>query len=204
MSERPYSKAEFQSLWGPSGYTETFCYNLALRDVLIGLIAEANGDAALDIGCGSGVWTAQFLAPRFREVVAIDVMPGLSVEPRPDNIRYIELGEGDYTCGGLPDGSFDLVYSHGVFCHLPNSAAEVYLKSIRRVMRDDGMAIVMFPDCTRWRSRTTPDHREGSSPDGWFYYDAETVRRLVAAAGLAFKDATPYNRDITAVLRKAP
>lgn len=195
-----FSKNQFQKLWGSGGYTETFAHNVSMPDLMTGWIKGCTTcfEKALDIGCGSGAMTKRILAPLFAEVVAIDLLPAL---PQPcRNVRYLELAESDYTCGGLPDGYFDFVYCHGVFCHLPNSATATYLKNIRRVLKPASHAIVMVPECNRYAGSAQPAHREIVSSVGWHYYDTETAQRLAAEAGFSVTDLYPSNRDLIMLL----
>ena len=87
---------------------------------------------ALDIGAGSGRWS-KYIAPHVRFVEAID--PGLSVITAKgflkdlSNVRVSQAG-----IGSIPfaDNTFDLVFSLGVFHHLPDTEGAIR-EAIRKV-----------------------------------------------------------------------
>jgi ubiquinone/menaquinone biosynthesis C-methylase UbiE len=102
------------------------------------------GQDVLEIGGGIGTDLAQFAAHGAR-VTDVDLAAG-----------HLRLTEENFRLRGLqgrfihrdaeslpfPDESFDLVYSHGVLHHTPNTRAVV--AEIRRVLRPGGRAIVML------------------------------------------------------------
>lgn len=84
-----------------------------------------------DLGCGSGRW-ASFVAPRCREVVAVDFSDAIFVARRNlrehDNVVFVL---GDVLDLPLADDSVDLAYCLGVLHHLPVDA----LDACRRLAR---------------------------------------------------------------------
>jgi SAM-dependent methyltransferase len=101
---------------------------------------------ALEIGCGVGRFTTP-LAQRFTRVDAVDVSPtmlalagrlGLSAN------AHLHLGTGR-DLSGLPDGAFDLAFSHLVFQHIADrSAIASYLGELTRTLRPGGVAVLQF------------------------------------------------------------
>jgi len=85
----------------------------------------------LEIGCGVGRMTRWF-ADTFGEVHALDVSPGMMERARSrladlPNV-VLHLGSG-VDLDGLPDESFDLVFSYIVFQHVPSAEViAVHLK----------------------------------------------------------------------------
>jgi SAM-dependent methyltransferase len=101
---------------------------------------------ALEIGCGVGRFTTA-LARRFDRVDAVDVSPTmLALAGRlgiPANTR-LHLGSGR-NLSGLPDGVFDLAFSHLVFQHIADrSAITSYLGELARTLRPGGVAVLQF------------------------------------------------------------
>jgi SAM-dependent methyltransferase len=106
--------------------------------------AGARGLRVLEIGCGLGTDGAQF-AKAGAYYTGIDLTEAA-----------IELARRRFECSGLPgefrvadaesldfaDGSFDLVYSHGVLHHTPDTARAV--QEMHRVMKPGGRAVVML------------------------------------------------------------
>jgi SAM-dependent methyltransferase len=101
---------------------------------------------ALEIGCGVGRFTAA-LAQRFERVDAIDVSPTMiALASRlglPAN-AHLQVGSGR-DLAGLPDGAFDLAFSHLVFQHIADrSAISSYLLELARTLAPGGVAVLQF------------------------------------------------------------
>ena len=104
----------------------------------------AHGLRVLEIGCGLGTDGAQF-AKAGAYYTGIDLTEAA-----------IELARRRFECSGLhgefrvadaenldfADGSFDLVYSHGVLHHTPDTARAV--QEMHRVLKPGGRAVVML------------------------------------------------------------
>jgi len=98
----------------------------------------------LEIGCGLGTDGAQF-AKAGADYTGVDLTEAAVNLAR----RRFELFNlsGDFKTADaekldFPDDSFDLVYSHGVLHHTPDTAAAI--REIHRVLRPGGRAIVML------------------------------------------------------------
>lgn len=106
--------------------------------------AAARGLRVLEIGCGLGTDGAQF-ARAGADYTGVDLTDAaVSLARRrfelfdlPGKFRTADAEKLDF-----PDESFDLVYSHGVLHHTPDTEAAV--REIRRVLRPGGRAIVML------------------------------------------------------------
>jgi SAM-dependent methyltransferase len=106
--------------------------------------AATRGLRVLEIGCGLGTDGAQF-ALAGADYTGIDLTDA-----------SIELAKRKFELSGLPgefriadaenlefaDNSFDLVYSHGVLHHTPDTARAV--REIHRVLKPGGRAVVML------------------------------------------------------------
>src|SRR5689334_8965449 len=106
--------------------------------------ANAGGLKVLEIGCGLGTDGAQF-AKAGADYIGVDLTDAA-----------IELARKRFELSGLkgrfqvadaehlefPNGSFDVVYSHGVLHHTPDINAAV--REIHRVLKPGGRAIVML------------------------------------------------------------
>lgn len=98
----------------------------------------------LEIGCGLGTDGAQF-AKAGADYTGIDLTEAAVDLAR----RRFELFNlpgtfrvADAERLNFPDNSFDLVYSHGVLHHTPDTAAAI--REIHRVLRPGGRAVVML------------------------------------------------------------
>jgi SAM-dependent methyltransferase len=181
----PVTKEEFKQVW-PGGYTETWEFSPQARTQISERIKALGNreQTALEIGCGSGRWTRDMLVPYFKQVICLDVIS--RPKELPDTVRFIELGDRDYSCGGLPDASVDFVYSYGVFCHLFEKDVQTYLLNIRRVLKPGCRVLLMFG--SPW---------PGVENSGWSFYATEdVVRRMMSLAGLAEAVNVVNGRDL--------
>lgn len=106
--------------------------------------ASARGLKVLEIGCGLGTDGAQF-AEAGADYTGIDLTEAAVELARrrfelfnlPGTFRTADAENLDFA-----DESFDLVYSHGVLHHTPET--EKAIKEIYRVLRPEGRAVVML------------------------------------------------------------
>lgn len=95
---------------------------------------------ALDVGCGSGRWSA-FVAKRLHRVEAIDpnlsVLQAAKVHANSSNIRFTHA-----SVSNLPfrDGSFDFVFSLGVLHHVPDTFAAI--KDSIKMLKPNGVLLL--------------------------------------------------------------
>ena len=100
--------------------------------------------AVLEIGCGLGTDGAQF-AKAGANYTGIDLTEAAVDFARrrfelfdlPGSFRVADAERLDF-----PDNAFDLVYSHGVLHHTPDTPAAI--REVRRVLRPGGRAVVML------------------------------------------------------------
>jgi SAM-dependent methyltransferase len=106
--------------------------------------AQAKGLKVLEIGCGLGTDGAQF-AKAGADYTGIDLTQAAVDLARrrfelfnlPGTFRVADAERLDF-----PDNSFDLVYSHGVLHHTPDTAGAV--REVHRVLRPGGRAEIML------------------------------------------------------------
>src|SRR2546423_7877221 len=106
--------------------------------------AAAKGLRVLEIGCGMGTDGAQF-AQAGAVYTGVDLTDAAIKLAR----KRFELSglQGNFQVADaenlkFPDESFDLVYSHGVLHHTPDTARAI--REIHRVLKQGGRAIVML------------------------------------------------------------
>jgi ubiquinone/menaquinone biosynthesis C-methylase UbiE len=106
--------------------------------------ARAKDLAVLEVGCGLGTDGAQFAkaGARYTGIDLTDAAVELAKRrfelfDLPGTFRVADAERLDF-----PDNSFDLVYSHGVLHHTPDTAAAI--REIHRVLRPGGKAVVML------------------------------------------------------------
>ena len=106
--------------------------------------ANAKHLAVLEVGCGLGTDGAQF-AKAGAHYTGIDLTDA-AVDLARQRFELFQL-PGTFRVAdaehlNFPDNSFDIVYSHGVLHHTPDTAAAV--REIHRVLRPGGKAVVML------------------------------------------------------------
>ena len=105
---------------------------------------QAKDLAVLEVGCGLGTDGAQF-AKAGAHYTGIDLTDA-AIDLAKRRFELFQL-RGNFRVADaerldFPDNSFDLVYSHGVLHHTPDTAAAV--REIHRVLRPGGKAVVML------------------------------------------------------------
>jgi SAM-dependent methyltransferase len=106
--------------------------------------ASARGLRVLEIGCGLGTDGAQFAAAG-ADYTGVDLTEAATELARKRFQLFDLRGEfqvADAENLDFADESFDLIYSHGVLHHTPDTARAV--REIHRVLRPGGRAIVML------------------------------------------------------------
>lgn len=106
--------------------------------------AQSKNLRVLEVGCGLGTDGVQF-AKAGADYTGIDLTQA-AVELAKRHFESLELSGAfciaDAEGLDFPDNSFDVVYSHGVLHHTPDTAGAV--REIHRVLRPGGKAIVML------------------------------------------------------------
>jgi SAM-dependent methyltransferase len=126
----------------PAAYNEA-CYRLR-RDVLTRALADAGidpaGRAVLDVGCGSGFFTAYYLA-RGARVTGIDIAP-TSVErlrARHPEATFV-LGDVSET---PPPGAYDVINAFDVLYHITDEGRwEAALRHLAHALAPGGVLLV--------------------------------------------------------------
>lgn len=104
----------------------------------------ARGLKVLEIGCGLGTDGARF-AQAGAHYTGVDLtLAATELAQRRFELFGLpgEFRQADAEALEFPDESFDLVYSHGVLHHTPNTAAAI--DEVHRVLKPGGRALVML------------------------------------------------------------
>jgi len=105
---------------------------------------STSGQRVLEIGCGLGTDGVQF-AKAGAEYTGVDLTAAaVDLARRNFEIRGLAgvFQTADAERLGFPDASFDVVYSHGVLHHTPDTQQAI--NEIHRVLKPSGRAIVML------------------------------------------------------------
>jgi ubiquinone/menaquinone biosynthesis C-methylase UbiE len=118
---------------------------LAIRDRIVELAEPRRDDRVVDLGAGTGL-LALALAPRVREVVAVDIsermLERLDDAAVADGVLNIEFLAGDLRRLPLEDESATLVVSNYAFHHLDDPGKELALAEARRILRPGGRLVI--------------------------------------------------------------
>lgn len=97
----------------------------------------------LDAGCGLGYGTASLAAAGARRAVGVDLSSGALGRAR-EAAPGVEFVEGDLLDLPFEDASFDLAVCFEAIEHVSDPAA--VMAELRRVLRDDGVAVISSPN----------------------------------------------------------
>ncbi len=102
------------------------------------------GAEVLEAGCGIGTDGARFARAGARYTGIDESETALTLASRRFDVEGLtgEFARGSVTSLPFEDAAFDLVYSHGVIHHLPDSGRAV--EEFARVLRPGGTALVML------------------------------------------------------------
>lgn len=161
-----------------------------MRTVDLKRLDLADGQTAIDIGCGRGRHTHALAARGGLRVVGLD-LDRADLEGAREGFAYFHqlegwaLVEGDALRLPFPDDAFDCVICSEVLEHLPDF--EAALDEIARVTKPDGVFALSvpraWPEAICWR--LSEGYR--TAPGGHVrIFDASALREAVTARGFAF------------------
>jgi ubiquinone/menaquinone biosynthesis C-methylase UbiE len=138
FADAPPGSRRFYELVEEHRYTKEWHIPIAAE------FAKATNLKVLEVGCGLGTDGAQF-AKAGAIYTGIDLTEAAVDLARrrfelfqlPGTFRVADAERLDF-----PDNTFDIVYSHGVLHHTPDTAAAVH--EVHRVLRPGGKAVVML------------------------------------------------------------
>ena len=110
-----------------------------LAAVLDDLLTLSGDERALDVGCGTGAF-AFALAPRVREVIAVEIDDELAERARAEAPPNVEVITGDGEHLPFEDFEFDLVGSLRTLHHTPRP--ELMVAELARVTKPGGTIVV--------------------------------------------------------------
>lgn len=199
------TKETFLKTW-PGGYRENWeVYGKMsgmAEDVLVARTLAPFYDPAaicLEVGCGLAFWTDKYLAPNFKQVIALDLLPSVLFKHK--NIQYIEVPDRSYDCHGVSDDSIDFVWSFGVFCHLSLEAQAKYLQAIYQKCKSGAQCSLYFANIERRPGTASSELREDFVP--WVENDWTHTETMLKDAGFVdIEDMLPTLPDTVAHCRK--
>lgn len=164
------------------------------------------GVRVLDAGCGVGgssMWLAETYGV---EVVGLTLSPtqvkrGNKIAARRGLADLVSIQLGDYTETGLPDDSFDIVWTQEAVCYAPDKRD--FLREALRVLKPGGQ--IGVEDVFRTK-RDFPSVEDEAllhaAMDCWAIEDVDTIDEFTAAAAeVGFEDIQA--RDIVEHIRRS-
>ncbi len=110
------------------------------------------GESVLDYGCGSG-YGSFLLSKYFKNVSGIDVsqeaIDYCNLNFKKDNLHFSVL---DPLSQPFPDESFDFIFSFQVFEHVALDQVEIYIQSVKNMLKANGKAIITTPNCNNYHN----------------------------------------------------
>jgi len=122
-------------------------------DIVINDLQPSTGEAILDLGCGCGTF-AFYCAKAGAKATGIDYSKESINAAKQITARYTLKGSADFMVGNalkLPfeDSYFDKVVSADFIEHITDEEKVTLCKEIRRVLKDNGSAVIFTPNKTR-------------------------------------------------------
>lgn len=197
---RKLAAAESEELWGwstPAGQARAS----RRAALIIGAAGLAPGRTALEIGCGTGLFTEQFAAAG-AHLVAVDISPDLLAKARERRLpaervrfeerRFESLERTDSAFGSWAAGGFDAVIGSSVLHHLDIPTA---IETCRRLLAPGGRIAFAEPNLLNpqvWMERTFRSWFPYVSPDETAIVRWELKRQL-ERAGFRNISVTPFD-----------
>ncbi len=102
--------------------------------------------------------------------------------------RGLDVRAGTLEAGPFPPQSFDAVVLSDVIEHLPDPLRA--LRAVRDLLRPGGACAISTPDISGWAARALQVKPE----EHLYYFTPETLRALLAKAGLTLEECRPFDR----------
>lgn len=115
-----------------------------IREIITKTFTPKSGDQILVAGCGDGTEAVLFEKAFKLPVTGVDVSLDEEVVQVGGNVKLIR---GDLSRTQMTDNQFSLVYSYHVLEHVSDHMA--VLREMGRIMRDDGLLFIGFPNKNR-------------------------------------------------------
>lgn len=155
------------------------------------------GKKVLELGCGIGTDTLEFLRAGAELVTAVDVSPA-SLALAKERVRQVEEDAGGawypatFLCANaerwLPGLKYDLIYAFGMLHHTPRPERVLALAR-ERLARDGELRVMLY---ARWSIKRIfgerPEAAAGCPIVRW--YTEVTARKLLTDAGFEVTEAT--------------
>jgi ubiquinone/menaquinone biosynthesis C-methylase UbiE len=148
-------------------------------DSVIDLGLVHSGQAALDLGCGTGELATAYLVERGLQVTGIDISAA-SVAAARSRLPQARFIVADMASVHLPPRTFDLVTAFYSIIHLPRTEHSALFTQIASWLRPGGVFVATLGGSMT--ESTTSDWL--GAPMYWSHFDPTTTTKLVEQSGL--------------------
>ncbi|MBW2996591.1 methyltransferase domain-containing protein [Candidatus Woesearchaeota archaeon] len=150
------------------------------------------GDLILDVGCGPGRDARIFIDKGFR-VMGIDLSKKMIATAK-KRVKEAEFKVMDVKKLDFEDNSFDGLWAHAIYIHLPKKNLLKALKEAYRVLKDDG---IFFLSVKQGKEGEVfkPDVRYKGAMKFWSYFNEKEIVDFVKKAGFTVLDSYVVVRD---------
>ena len=193
MTERK----EMTNQWNAREYDAKHAFVYEKAKGLVDLLAPKSGERILDLGCGTGVLTAE-IAGRGATVLGIDRSPEMVAQAK-SKFPALKFEVVDATKMEF-DGEFDAVFSNAVLHWIPE--AERVVSGIARALKPGGRFVAEFGGKGNIQILVKAFHQAFvalgmSEPAGvspWFYPGIAEYAALLEKHGLEVRSAALFER----------
>lgn len=165
-----------------------------VEDAAIAAVAEGAPGLALDVGCGTGDFSARIPQELGVELIALDISPRMATLA---HARGLPATTADLESLPIPDGAFDCVIANRVLYHLPDLARG--LAEIARILRPGGRLVVVTYGSEHlselwdlvgvWPQRSSPFSAENGTAALERHFSRVERRDIAGIARYASRDA---------------
>lgn len=143
-------------------------------------VVVSEGERVVELGCGTGVPVAKWLAARY-EYTGVDASPGMLAEAR-RHVPTATFVQADMETVTFEPGSLGAVIAFSSIIHVPRDRHADLFDAIASWLRPGGLFVASL------HSRDQADDFDpdwlGAGPMRWTGFDRETNLAMIAAAGL--------------------
>ena len=183
--------------WNAVEYDAKHAFVYEKAKALVELLAPKAGERILDLGCGTGVLTAE-IAARGAEILGVDRSEEMIAEARKKSpeLRFQLMDARELRF----DAEFDAVFSNAVLHWIPE--AEAVIASVARALKPGGRFVAEFGgkgNIQRLvegfeRAFTALGMRMPQEVAPWFYPSVAEYSRILEKHGLEVREASLFDR----------
>jgi SAM-dependent methyltransferase len=154
----------------------------------------AEGLSLLEIGCGHGNMLIEARNQGY-QVHGLEYSAD-AARVANDKVRAEVVRVGALTRDTFPEQSFDVCILADVIEHVRDPAS--FVQDIRRILKTGGVIFIATPSTASWSARLLGQHWMEYKPEHLFYFDRNTLTRLMSNAGFDQIEISSGRKVLTA------